>query len=157
VIAMKKLILLFLVAAPAFASVEKGTITVKLDNGTVREYPADKYLVVKRRTKKVVVVAKAATTSKSTSTTSDNLTVTSAHAEAVPAPAEGNRRNRVRLMAGLGPNGVKVEGGPTQYLVSPAQKLVGGVGYSRLLTDRWSVDAQALTNKTYTLGLGFDF
>jgi hypothetical protein len=156
VIAMKKSILaLLLVSTCAFAAEDvgsKGTITVKLANGKTMTYAADQYRVIKRGFAKPKAVAKAQPAPK-TITIQHVLTKFVEIMQPQPEP----KRNRVRLMGGVGPNGVNVEGGPAEYTVSAANKLVAGVGYNRLLTDRWSVDAQALTNKTFTLGLGFDF
>lgn len=157
---MKYALFCLLFCMTAHASPLSGTIIVELDDGTVKEYPADKYVVVKREKKKkppivahhhhqppvvVVVQPQPLPTPAPVATASPILQQ--------PEP----KKNRVRVMGGLGPNGVAVAGGPQTYTVSPSEQLVGGIGYSRVLTGPWSLDAQAITNKTFTLGLGLDF
>jgi hypothetical protein len=126
------LILLF----ASMASASEGTITVR-QGASVKVYSTAEYVVVKRikhhkKPEPVVVVVP----------------------EPVPAPI---KKNRVRLVGGIGPNGVTTSGGPQTYTVSPSEQFVGGVGYNRLVSGPWSVDAQALSNKTFTLGVGLDF
>jgi hypothetical protein len=152
---MKYLILLLLLSSQALAA-EIGTITVILSNGKTRTYTMDKYAVVKRGPRKrPAVVAKKdeAAPVKPIET----VVIAPAKCETGPTPVVALRKNRVRVMGGIGPNGVEVEGGPKEYLVSSNIKALAGVGYNRLLTDRWSVDASAFTNQTFTLGVGFDF
>ena len=140
---MKKLtFIILLMSTQALAVPTKGTITVLLDNGMLREYPADKYLVVKRGRKKKK---------------SNNISVASPLTRVVFINAPTLKKNRVRVMGGYGPNGFNVDGGPKEYSISSSGGALGGVGYSRLLNSTWSVDVQSLTNKTFMVGVGFDF
>jgi hypothetical protein len=133
----------FLIPVIAAAAPLKGTITVKLDDGEIRTYPADEYVVVKRRPYKKVIVTPTPPSHKPEPVI-----------EVVTLPP---KKNRVRLVGGIGPNAVSVDGGPQTYTVSTAERFVAGVGYNRLVSGPWSIDAQAITNKTFTLGVGFDF
>lgn len=157
---MKYLILL-LVSTAAFA----GTITLE-ENGVKRTFPTTGYYVGKKgpAKKKVVAAAKPKATApqpeqaKCVSTAEEAEHTAHAIMELNEALyGQKLRKNRIRAVGGIGPQGVAVDGGPAEYTVSPSMKAVVGVGYSRLITDRISLDAQALTNKTYTLGVGFDW
>ena len=66
-------------------------------------------------------------------------------------------KNRVRLLGGVGPNGFNPAVSSSNVVVTTTDGLLGGVGYDRMLDDRWSIGGQAFTNRTYTLGIGFDF
>jgi hypothetical protein len=66
-------------------------------------------------------------------------------------------KNRVRLLGGYGPNGLNTSRGANAATVSTSHGAVGGVGYDRLLNERWSVGGQMLNNDTYLLDVGFDF
>jgi len=140
---MIKYILIFLSLTNTAFAHEKGWITVESASGEKISYNLDEYEIVKRdhhgkpehkkkQQEDIVMIV-------------------------VTQPAPERPKNRVRLMGGLGPNGVSVDGGPNTYTVSPSLGAVGGLGYSRLLYKNWSVDASILTNQTYMVGVGLDF
>jgi len=75
-----------------------------------------------------------------------------------PAEEREERKNRITLHGGIGYDGLKVTNlGPGAYRVDPAQRFVYGATYARKISNRWSLSATALSNETYTLGVGFDF
>ena len=68
------------------------------------------------------------------------------------------RRNRVSLYGGAGPNGLKkTVSSPTHAIVKQLYGPVFGLGYSRLITDRWSIGVSGFTNLSFFLNVGFDF
>jgi len=68
------------------------------------------------------------------------------------------RKNRVSLLAGLGPYGLdKKTLGVNHYLVSRDYSAVFGLGYSRSLNSRFSVGLMGFTNNSYFINLGLDF
>lgn len=68
------------------------------------------------------------------------------------------RKNRLRLMGGYGPYGLEQEQiGTNTFEVNLKRGIVGGLGYDRLLNNRLSVGAFALTNLTFGLSVGLDF
>lgn len=145
-----KYLILFLISATASA----GVITVQ-ENGRTKTYDTADYLVIKRRPKKKKLVAKPQ--AKPASQVAQAPEKPKFIREVVTQTEFVTLKNRIRVMGGLGPNGIAVDGGPSAYDVTPSQRLVGGIGYSRLLNDSVSLDAQVLTNKTYTLGVGLDW
>lgn len=68
------------------------------------------------------------------------------------------RKNRVRLLGGYGPEEVEVNKKSSSHATLDEDKgLVLGLGYDRLLDDRWSIGGQIQTNETYLLNIGLDF
>lgn len=75
----------------------------------------------------------------------------------VPVKAEP-KKNRITLLGGVGPQGVsKTQLAPNKWLVDQAFNPVGGLQYSRLLTDRFSLSVQVLSNVSGFVGIGLDF
>ncbi len=68
------------------------------------------------------------------------------------------RRNRIKLLAGLGLQGVDAE--RISRLSAQAQAdrgFIFGVGYDRLITDKISIGIQVQSNKSALGSVGFDF
>lgn len=76
-----------------------------------------------------------------------------------PAEEREERKNRITLHGGIGYNGgLKVTNlGGGAFRVDPDRGFVYGATYARKISERWSLSATALSNETYTLGVGFDF
>ena len=66
-------------------------------------------------------------------------------------------KNRLRLLGGYGPTGVELNKESHKASIEEDKGLVLGLGYDRLLTDRFSVGGQIQTNETYLLNVGWDF
>ena len=115
-------------------------IVTTLKSGKTYSFDGNEYMVVKRHPKKKVELAPVAVTASS-----------SASDKAEP------KKNRVRLVGGVGPGGVNVLTGASSVKINTSFEGLAVVGYDRLLNKILSVNAQALTNGTYTLGVGFDF
>jgi hypothetical protein len=121
------------------------TISVTLKNGKVYMFNANDYKVVKREDTKCKPVVCAECPA------SAAINKPSVVAASVP------RINRIRVMGGVGPSGIKSEDTGSMLKVSPSYNAVGGVGYDRMLNDKLSINGQAYTNGTFSLGVGFDF
>lgn len=67
------------------------------------------------------------------------------------------KKNRVRGVAGMGPNGVSLNQNASGLTAEENQTLIGGIGYDRMVTDKISVGVQFQSNRSYLLGIGFDF
>ena len=67
------------------------------------------------------------------------------------------KKNRLRLLGGFGPTGVSAEVSGSKAVANEETGLVLGAGYDRMLNDTWSIGGQIQTNKTFLLGLGYDF
>lgn len=70
---------------------------------------------------------------------------------------KSEKKNRVRIMGGVGPQGYHLKEGTTEVNVSNRNKVVFGLGYERKVYKDLSLGAQAISNGTYTLDLGLDF
>jgi len=66
-------------------------------------------------------------------------------------------RNRVFLIGGGGPHTLGQTNKGDHVNVDWEYKPVGGIGYQRLLTDRFSLGVVGLSNSTFGLTLGYDF
>ena len=67
-------------------------------------------------------------------------------------------KNRIRLYAGGGPHLLHKDIHDSSHVeVSQAYNPVFGLGYSRLLTERWSLGVSGFTNLSFFLNAGFDF
>lgn len=117
------------------AYLKDGTITVTLKNGKTYTFSTNEYMVVKRGAKKPAPALEQLATAMK------------------PEP----RRNRVRVLGGVGPNGLETTRSASQATVTTTSGAVGGIGYDRLITDEVSVGGAALNNETYLLNIGLDF
>ena len=69
-----------------------------------------------------------------------------------------NKKNRLILLGGIGPQGLDSDGVVgSQITVNQSFNPVVGVGYMRMLDDRWSVGGAVFTNLGVFLNLGYDF
>ena len=66
-------------------------------------------------------------------------------------------KNSIRLLGGVGPTGVSVENVGSKAFAYEDKGAVLGLGYTRRLNRRWSLEGNALTNETFLLGVGFSF
>jgi hypothetical protein len=66
-------------------------------------------------------------------------------------------KNRLRLLGGLGPKTGTVSRHGNYVSLDENKGLVLGLGYDRLITNRFSIGAAALSNETFLLNLGLDF
>lgn len=158
---MKSVIALFmsmLLSAAAFADatevppyLKDAVITVTLKNGKVYTYSANTHAVVlrassnKKKPAEVVIVEKTTVVEKA----SKQMCEESGFRE--------QKKNRIRLMGGRGPDGVQADTGATSTRIKMSQGLVGGVGYDRSLNEEVNAGVQIMSNGTATLGLGLDF
>jgi len=125
-----------------------GSIVVTNPGGTVIKYNPSEWMVVRRhkhKAKPVVLPPKEII--KETIRETNNTVVITEHAP----------KNRLRVIAGLGPTGYKATISPTLINIHTTNGFVAGLGYDRLLTRHLSLGAQALTNGTFLLGVGLDF
>lgn len=144
---MKKLFFILILSSLGWAEqppayLRDGKITVTLKNGKQYEYSTNEWKVVRRRGDEVAPE-------------------TEEEEEDEPTYVERSIRpagpNRVRLMAGVGPVGLKDSQNGNKLHVETDFGMVGGVGLDRSLTDRISINGSAYTNGTFSLGVGLDF
>jgi hypothetical protein len=113
-------------------------IIIQQADGKISEVPAEKFKVVPRKQQRIVTKV-ASQTLKSCKEISF-------------------RKNRVSALAGIGQKeGLSKDVSPDRIDVETRTGLVGGLQYQRSLNDRFSVGAQAQTNKTGSLMIGLDF
>lgn len=67
------------------------------------------------------------------------------------------KKNRLRGLIGVGPNGVGLSTTPNTATVFEERSLVLGLGYDRMLNEDLSLGVQVQTNETYLLSIGVDF
>jgi hypothetical protein len=149
---MKTLILsLMLIASTAMAADEievpkymrDSVITVTLKNGKTYTFSGNEYMVVKRHAKKKLPEGHAE--------------IVELHKKVVELSKTQQKKNRARLMGGYGPSGFEHSVSGNTVNVKTTNDVLGGVGYDRMLDDKFSVGGAALTNGTYLLNLGVDF
>lgn len=70
---------------------------------------------------------------------------------------KGPKRNRITLYGGGGPMDLHKHEEATGVDVHQSYNAVFGLGYSRLVTDRWSIGIAGFTNATFMLSIGLDF
>lgn len=63
------------------------------------------------------------------------------------------RKNRLSLMGGMGPNSLEMVPGEARIIREP----VAGAQYQRLFSERWNVGIQVQTNSTWLGSVGYDF
>ncbi len=119
-----------------------GKITVTLKGGKSYEFSTNEYMVVRRDQHKDVVIEV---------DSEGQRTVHQSPAMVVSGP------NTVRVLGGVGPKDIKVTTGATSVDIEQDYSLVYGLGYSRQLNNRLSLEAVGLSNKTGVLGLGVSF
>ncbi len=139
---MKILILSLLFVVPAFAEevpeyLKDGVISVTLKDGKVYHFSSNEYKVVKRGNE-------AEETLESVKLSQERV-------------IEVQKKNRVRVLGGVAPSGLDTSSSGNTVSVKNKTEGVAGAGYDRMLTDKISVGGAALTNGTYTLGVGYDF
>jgi hypothetical protein len=142
---MKRLLLVVcLFVTPALADMPEylkdGTVTVTLANGETHTFSSNDYKVVPR----VQVSAE-----------------TLAEAEAAPSTDELKASSlpsrTVILHAGVGQDGLSVSNSNNQFKVSERDAIVGGATLCQRTDSSMAVCASGFTNRTFTLGVGFDF
>jgi hypothetical protein len=119
-------------------------ITVTLKNGETYNFDGNKYMVVKRKAKVNI----------SAILTEDNK---KDKPLIFKEKQKESNKNRVRVMAGVGPNGFSVNRKKDTVKVRTEQEELIGIGFDRLLDDKMSINGQAISNGTLMLGLGLDF
>jgi hypothetical protein len=118
-----------------------GKIVVTLKDGKSYEFSTNEYMVVRRKAKsKPVAVAP----------------VSQVAVEKVKEPKPLNR-NRVRLLGSYAPSGFNYSITGDTLTVRSTNGGVVGLGYDRLIGDRFSLGGAILTNGTYLLNAGVDF
>ena len=123
--------------APAY--MKDGKIVVTLKSGKTYEYSTNEWMVVRRGAKKLVPVDVAASPD-----------------QRHFAEPEHNK-NRVRLMGGIGPVGLKDQQIGSRLHIETKYGLVGGLGYDRQISNKFSLGVAGYTNGTARLGVGLDF
>lgn len=118
---------------PTPESLKDATILVKQKDGTVKEMSANEFKVVPRKQQFI---------------TKSRLDCSKKEA----------KKNRLSLVGGFGPSGVigKSVSATSARLEAEAGPH-GGLQYQRLLTERFSVGIQGLSNRSGSLLLGLDF
>ena len=176
---MKTLIVIvLLLAMPAFGE-PASKITVVYPNGITSTYNGEEYTVVLRHPK----TAKASASDQALKECQTSLKRAAAEKISLEeergallfqlqeAPLEVivqqkvlAKPNRVTLAAGVGPDGVTAKATADGQVIKPRLAPLFGLGYSRRLTDEWSLGGQLMSGVTTqsstiigTLGLGYDF
>lgn len=138
---------------PVPKNLKGAKIIVRTKDGKETEVAADDFKVVPRKqqfvTTKVVQVSKEPCEPK----------IIEVEKEVTKVVEKERLKNRVSLLLGSGskPGLTRTDVLPTYVEVESKVGLVGGIQYQRLVTERWSVGAQAQTNKTFMLNVGLDF
>lgn len=122
------------VAAEQPAFLKDATIVVTLKSGKQYAFSANEWKVVPRLDKETVCTIK------------PELVI-----------REEQTPNRARFFGGVGQDGFNSKVEPNRHKVSTSYGPVFGMGYDRMISKRFSLGGQAISNGTYTLGLGFDF
>lgn len=149
---VKEAIILFLlgisiIAASAVAAdlpgyMRDGKIVVTLKDGKSYEFSVNEYMVVRRGSGQAKAEQQA------------EEVAPRKQAEEGPVAAGPNA---VKVYGGVGPSDLKVATGATSVTIDQDYGPVLGLGYSRQLSRRISLDAVGLSNKTGLLGLGYSF
>lgn len=131
---MKFLLVLFLsfnVFAEAPKPFQNSSIERKLEDGKVQKFDGDEYMIVKRDSKKQpTVVEKVVVVEKPT-----------------------YNKNAVKLFLGRGPDDLKTNGSSVELEKNPFL----GIGYQRMLNQKFSVELIGTTNQSLMIGGGFHF
>lgn len=124
------------------AYLKDATITVTLKNGKTYTYSANEYMVVKRGAKSAAPVQVAPLAEKS-----------------VPSQSSESSEGvyRLTLHGGMGFDGQNVDQSANQVEVTQKRAFVYGASLSRKVSEKVSVGGTVLSNKTYLLGIGYDF
>lgn len=138
--------LMILLATAALADeapkyMQDGSITVTLKDGKKAEFSTNEYMVVPRKPKK-----KSAPTP---------VVVDSGTKKAEGTEVAGP--NAIKVYVGGGPRGIEVKKNTSSVTIEQDYGAVFGLGYSRQLSSRWSLEAVGLSNKTGLLGVGLSF
>lgn len=123
-------------------------ITVTLKNGETYNFDGNKYMVVRRKAKVNIAAVLVEENKKEKPVILKE--------EKKKESSELNK-NRVRLMAGVGPSGFTTKRKGDKVTVRTDEDELVGIGYDRLLDDTLSLNGQALSNGTLMFGLGLDF
>ena len=140
--------LMMLLATAAFADeapkyMRDGNITVTLKDGKKAEFSLNEYMVVPRKPKKKAVPVP--------------TVVDSGAKEKKAEGTEVAGPNAIKVYGGGGPKGLEVKKSASSVAVEQDYGAVFGLGYSRQLNKRWSLEAVGLSNKTGLLGVGLSF
>ena len=120
-----------------------GEIIVKLKNGSVQRFSTNEYKIVKRPPPGFVP---------------KECVQKPCKPEIVEKPVFVCRRNGLTLHLGKGYDGMVYSEDEKGAMIMRNETIVGGLSYTfRFATCRWEVTSTALSNETYTLGLGFNF
>lgn len=120
---------------PTPESLKDATIIVRQKDGTTKEMPANEFKVVPRKQQFI---------------TKTKATIDCSNQKA--------KNNRISLVGGYGPSGFiskSVKTNSARLEAEPGPH--GGLQYQRLITSRFSIGAQVLSNKSASLLLGLDF
>lgn len=143
---MKKLALaLILVSFAAHAE-----ITETGRDGKAHSYNQDEYVVVKRRPKGYKPKPRP---------TPSACPLVVAPAPTPQAQPEATKvyKNTFKAYLGYGPGGFSTTQVPSSITVNENFGALFGLGYSRQLSPRWSVEAVGISNHTGLLGAGYSF
>ena len=132
-------ITLFAEQAPDY--MKDGTITVTLKNGQSYSFSTNEYKVVRRGAVNLMAIH------------ADVL-----HERVVELSKHQQKLNRIRVLGGQGPSStLDINSQPTVVTVKTRYENVFGLGYDRMLSEKWSVGGQALSNGTLLLNVGLDY
>lgn len=136
----------------AFAEIEvpkmfiDSSITITLKNGKQYTFDGNKYMIVERKAKALAPVK---TEVQEVEAKLEKSTVFVLMPE--------SKLNRVRLIGGYGPNGFKTSTNNNNMKVQTDNSVLGGIGYDRMLNDKFSAGALMLSNGSLGLSIGLDF
>jgi hypothetical protein len=121
-------------------------ITVKLKNGKEYTFSANTHAVVTR-----------SSSSKKTLPFIVNKEKVVVEKDKSIKAEKKSHLNRVRVLGGLGPNGVKASVDGTTVVIKQSRGPVGGIGYDRTVDANLSIGGEIMTNGTGMIGVGVDF
>lgn len=112
---------------------QNSSIERKLEDGKVQKFDGDKYMIVKRGAKKKPAVI--------------TRTVT------IEVEKPVYRKNALKLFLGHGPNELQKNGNSIELDKDPFI----GLGYQRMLNQKFSIEIIGTTNESIMIGGGFHF
>ena len=152
---LKYLVVFVFISSSLFADEKKipsylkdATITVTLRDGTIYSYSANDYAVIKRDG--VVVPPPAQII--------ERKQVVYEEKEVVKWLPREKHLNRIRMLVGRSMNEVSVSQTSSNLIsIKQSYSPFVGVGYERMVSDRWSLGLQWSTDKSQALTMGYDF